>query len=59
MQGFKMGQFVPLLEGSIDWSAVMNALVKSGYRGFMTPEYGSDTPLSQISAAWDKIAAMP
>lgn len=58
MQGFKMGQFVPLLEGSIDWPAVMNALVKSGYRGFMTPEYGSEMPLSQISAAWDKIAAM-
>lgn len=58
MGGFKMGQFVPLLQGSIDWPAVMKALVKSGYRGFLTPEYGSETPLADISAAWDKIAAM-
>lgn len=58
MQGFKMGEFVPLLEGSIDWQAVMNAFVKVGYRGFLTPEYGSETPLSEISAAWDKIAGM-
>jgi hexulose-6-phosphate isomerase len=58
MKGFKMGQFVPLLQGNVDWPAVMQALVKAGYRGFMTPEYGSDTPLNEISAAWDKIAAM-
>jgi L-ribulose-5-phosphate 3-epimerase len=58
MQGFKMGQFVPLLEGSIDWQAVMNAFVKTGYRGFLTPEYGSETPLPEISAAWDRIAGM-
>ena len=58
MQGFKMGQFVPLLEGSVDWNAVMAALAKTGYRGFLTPEYGPDTSLSSISAAWDKIAAM-
>ncbi len=58
MQGFKMGQFVPLLEGSVDWPVVMAALAKTGYRGFLTPEYGPDTPLNSISAAWDKIAAM-
>jgi hexulose-6-phosphate isomerase len=58
MDGFKMGQFVPLLEGSIDWPAVMKALVKTGYRGFLTPEYGHNTPLRDISAAWDKIVAM-
>jgi L-ribulose-5-phosphate 3-epimerase len=58
LDGFKRGQFVPLLEGSVDWQAVMSALVKTGYRGFMTPEYGSETSLNEISAAWDKIAAM-
>jgi L-ribulose-5-phosphate 3-epimerase len=58
MGGFKMGQFVPLLEGSVDWPAVMSALVKTGYRGFLTPEYGPNTPLKDISTAWDKIAAM-
>jgi hexulose-6-phosphate isomerase len=58
MDGFKMGQFVPLLEGSIDWPAVMKALVKTGYSGFLTPEYGHNTPLRDISAAWDKIVAM-
>lgn len=58
MQGFKMGEFVPLLEGNVDWKAVMQALVKTGYRGFLTPEYGSKVPLSDISSAWDKIVAM-
>jgi hexulose-6-phosphate isomerase len=58
LNGFRAGQFVPLLEGSVDWKAVMAALVKTGYRGFMSPEYGRDTPLRDISAAWDKIAAM-
>lgn len=58
MQGFKMGEFVPLLEGNVDWSAVMQSLVKTGYHGFLTPEYGASTPLSDISSAWDKIVAM-
>ncbi len=58
LHGFQMGKFVPLLEGSVDWQAVMQALVKTGYRGFLTPEYGSDTPLANISAAWDKIVAL-
>jgi len=58
LNGFRAGQFVPLLEGSVDWKAVMAALVKTGYRGFMSPEYGHDTPLSDISKAWDKIVAM-
>jgi hexulose-6-phosphate isomerase len=58
MQGFKMGEFVPLLEGNVDWKAVMQSLVKTGYQGFLTPEYGSNTPLSGISSAWDKIVAM-
>ena len=58
MQGFKMGEFVPLLEGNVDWKAVMEALVKTGYRGFLTHEYGPNTSLSSISAAWDKIVAM-
>ena len=58
MSGFKMGEFVPLLEGNVNWQAVMTQLVKVGYRGFLTPEYGSKTSLASISAAWDKIAAM-
>jgi L-ribulose-5-phosphate 3-epimerase len=58
MQGFKMGEFVPLLEGNVDWSAVMQSLVKTGYHGFLTPEYGASVPLSDISSAWDKIVAM-
>jgi L-ribulose-5-phosphate 3-epimerase len=58
MQGVKMGQFVPLLEGNVDWHAVMPALVKTGYQGFLTPEYGPNVPLSDISTAWDKIVAM-
>jgi L-ribulose-5-phosphate 3-epimerase len=58
LRGFQMGKFVPLMEGSVDWKAVMQALVKTGYRGFLTPEYGSNTPLADISSAWDKIVAL-
>jgi len=42
----------------VDWNAVMQALVRTGYRGFLTPEYGVDTPLADISSAWDKIVAL-
>lgn len=58
LQGFQMGKFVPLMQGSVDWNAVMQALVRTGYRGFLTPEYGVDTPLADISSAWDKIVAL-
>ena len=32
-------KFVDLLEGDVDWKAVMAAFVKVGYRGTMSPEY--------------------
>ena len=51
-----------LLEGDVDWKAVMAALVKIGYRGFISPEIGYDasTPdqLKIVSAALDKILAL-
>ena len=51
-----------LLEGDIDWKAVMSALVKVGYSGFMSPEIGHepDVPdqLASVSAALDKILAL-
>ncbi len=56
------GRFVDLLEGDVDWKGVMAALVKVGYRGFITPEYGHrpDDPghLRKVSEALDKILAM-
>ncbi|MCS7315850.1 MAG: sugar phosphate isomerase/epimerase family protein, partial [Bryobacterales bacterium] len=36
----EQGRFVELLEGDVDWKEVMAALVKVGYRGFISPEYG-------------------
>jgi len=58
----EQGRFVDLLEGDVDWKDVMAALVKVGYRGFISPEYGHrpDDPdqLRKISAALDKILAM-
>ncbi len=58
----EQGRFVDLLEGDVDWKDVMAALVKVGYRGFISPEYGHrpDDPdqLRRISAALDKILAM-
>ena len=51
-----------LLEGDVDWKAVMSALVKVNYRGFISPEIGYDAKdpaqLSKVSAALDKILAM-
>lgn len=58
----EQGRFVDLLEGDVDWKDVMASLVKVGYRGFISPEYGHrpDDPdqLRKISAALDKILAM-
>ena len=55
-------KFVDLLEGDVDWKAVMAAFVKVGYRGTMSPEYGwkANDPgqIDRISKAVDKIFAM-
>jgi hexulose-6-phosphate isomerase len=64
---FKLGgrepaRFADLLEGDVNWKAVMAALVKTGYRGFISPEIGHNPSqadqLKQVSAALDKILAM-
>ncbi len=53
------GHFADLLEGDVNWKAVMSALVKTGYNGFISPEIGHDPDwpgqLKQVSAAFDKI----
>ncbi len=58
----EQGRFVDLLEGDVDWKEVMAALVKVGYRGFMSPEIGQDPKdpdkIKKVSAALDKILAM-
>jgi hexulose-6-phosphate isomerase len=64
---FKLGgrepaRFADLLEGDVNWKAVMAALVKTGYNGFISPEIGHNPSqadqLKQVSAALDKILAM-
>jgi hexulose-6-phosphate isomerase len=56
------GGFVGLLEGDVDWKAVMAALVKVDYRGTLSPEIGHDKndpeQLKKVSLALDKILAM-
>jgi L-ribulose-5-phosphate 3-epimerase len=51
-----------LLEGDVDWKAVMAALVQVGYRGTISPEIGHDPndpdQLRKVSAALDKILSM-
>jgi L-ribulose-5-phosphate 3-epimerase len=51
-----------LLEGDVNWKAVMGALVKIGYNGFISPEIGRNSQktdqLKEVSAALDKILAM-
>jgi len=55
-------RFVDPLQGDVNWKAVMAALVKIDYHGFLSPEigYSPNQPdqLKQISASLDKILAM-
>jgi hexulose-6-phosphate isomerase len=65
---FKLGgrgepaHFADLLEGDVNWKAVMAALVKVGYNGFISPEIGHNPnqtdQLKQVSTALDKILAL-
>lgn len=58
----EQGRFVDLLEGDVEWKEVMAALVKVGYRGFLSPEIGYDPndpdKLKKVSQALDKILAL-
>jgi L-ribulose-5-phosphate 3-epimerase len=58
----EQGHFADLLEGDVDWKAVMGALVKVGYRGFVSPEIGYEPndpqKIRKVSDALDKILAM-
>jgi L-ribulose-5-phosphate 3-epimerase len=57
----EQGHFVDLLEGDVDWKEVMAALVKVGYRGFLSPEIdGGNDPdkLAKVSRALDKILSL-
>lgn len=58
----EQGRFVDLLEGDVDWKGVMAALVKVGYRGFLSPEIGHDPndpdKIKKVSQALDKILAL-
>lgn len=65
---FKLGgrgepaRFVDLLEGDVNWKAVMAALVKIGYNGVISPEISRNPrktdQLKEVSTALDKILAM-
>jgi hexulose-6-phosphate isomerase len=56
------GRFVDLFEGDVDWKEVMSALVKVGYRGFISPEIGGEPKdpekIVKVSRALDRILAM-
>jgi len=56
------GRFIGLLEGDVDWRAVMQALVEVGYRGFLSHETGHDPSdpdkLKKVSRALDTILSM-
>jgi hexulose-6-phosphate isomerase len=51
-----------LLEGDVDWKAVMSALVQVDYRGFISPEFGNNPDdadqLKKLSTDLDTILAM-
>ena len=60
--GAQPARFADLLEGDVNWQAVMAALVKIGYNGFISPEIDRNPrqtdQLKNVSAALDKILAM-
>jgi hexulose-6-phosphate isomerase len=68
IKDFKLGgrgeaaRSADLLEGDVNWKAVMAALVKIGYNGFLSPEIGRNPnqtdQLKQVSAALDKILSL-
>jgi hexulose-6-phosphate isomerase len=53
---------VGLLGGDVDWKSVMTALVKVGYRGFISPEIANDPSdpgqLRKVSEDLDKILSL-
>ena len=52
--------FCDLLDGDVDWQAVMDALTDTGYDGYLTAEMVPPTPgiVERTSPAIDKILAM-
>jgi L-ribulose-5-phosphate 3-epimerase len=64
MKDFKIrtNQFVPLMEGDVNWQEVLDALVKIDYRGWLSPEYGYDVndpeQINKLSAVVDRIYAL-
>ena len=58
----EQGRFIDLLAGDVDWKAVMAALVKVGYKGFLSPEIGYDASqpeqLRTVSQQLDRIISM-
>jgi hexulose-6-phosphate isomerase len=55
-------QFTDLLEGDVNWKAVMQALITVGYKGPISPEIGRNPnkpdQLKEVSAALDMILAL-
>ena len=41
---FNLNAFRPLLDGTVDWPAVLEAFDKAGYRGYLTFEYFNPYP---------------
>ncbi|HLV79790.1 MAG TPA: sugar phosphate isomerase/epimerase family protein [Chthonomonadaceae bacterium] len=52
-------QFVPLLEGDVDWPEVRRAFAEAGYHGYLNTELpgGDEAYLRDVSARVDKILA--
>ncbi|MEN6601520.1 MAG: sugar phosphate isomerase/epimerase family protein [Bryobacteraceae bacterium] len=58
----RTNQFVPPMEGDVDWKAVVDALIKIDYRGWLSPEYGYDAKdpdqINRLSTVVDRIYAL-
>ncbi|MDQ6760059.1 MAG: sugar phosphate isomerase/epimerase [Acidobacteriota bacterium] len=58
----EQGHFVDLLQGDVNWKAVVSALVRAGYQGFISPEVGYDkdrpNQLKEVSGQLDTILAL-
>lgn len=59
----EQGRFVPLLEGDVNFAAVMKALVATGYSGFLSPEIGYEAArdpghLEKVAEQLDRILSL-
>lgn len=59
LKDFRQGRFVPLLQGDVNFPAVINAFHQVGYHGFLSPEIDYDpSQPNQLEAVANQVSAI-